>query len=126
MADCNRKKGIMDILKFLIIIAIIAIPIIKEARKNKAKQTGTPPPVPKKPAEVFLPGENNNASQRVSPKKKKEKIVHAETAHAQTATPKTPSALTNPMPEKESDIAIRSAEDARKAIIWSEILNRKY
>lgn len=31
-----------------------------------------------------------------------------------------------PLPEAESDFAIHSAEEARKAIIWGEILQRKY
>lgn len=48
----------------------------------------------------------------------------------QTAKPQkvsgTPAALFPQEPETESEYAIRSAEEARRAIVWSEILQRKY
>lgn len=116
MADCNRKKGAMDILKFLIIVAVIAIFIIKEARKNKVKSSGKPAPIPMpeqmKPIEIPIP-----PKKRVSP-------PPVPKAHSPKRGEVPPPCIQEP--EEESDIAIRSAEDARKAIIWSEILNKKY
>lgn len=117
----------MDILKFLIIIAVIAIPIIKEVRKNKAKQADTPPPMPKKPAEVFLPGEENDTLPKAFKKNKKQKTTSTQTVRANTIAPATPLLSDDtPTTDQETDIAIRSAEDARRAVIWSEILNKKY
>lgn len=37
-----------------------------------------------------------------------------------------PSAILNEEEEKENDFTIHSAEEARRAIIWGEILQRKY
>lgn len=117
MADCNRKKGAMDILKFLIIVAVIAIFIIKEARKNKVKSSGKPAPIPTP--------EQKNPIEIPTPPKKKISTPPIPKAHSpkKDVTPPPPRIQEQ---EKESDIAIRSAKDARKAIIWSEILNRKY
>lgn len=121
----------MDILKFLIIIAIIAIPIIKEARKNKAKEAGNPSPLPKaketNPAKIFLPGERDTTiAANPAKKSKKAKTLYADTIQASPEVKKTTSEPRPSAADRDREIAIRSAEDARKAIIWSEILKRKY
>ncbi|WP_455592702.1 hypothetical protein [Bacteroides sp.] len=105
----------MDILIFLIIVAVIAIFIIKEARKSETKSSGKPAPIPtaeqKNPIEITIPPKNKISPPPIPKAYASKRNVTPPCIHEQ---------------EEESDIAIRSAEDARKAIIWSEILNRKY
>lgn len=104
----------MDILKFLIIVAVIAIFIIREARKNKVKSSNKPIPIPKEMDLIEIS----------IPPKKKISPPPVTKAHSPKKNVAPPPCIQEP--EEESDIAIRSAEDARKAIIWTEILNRKY
>lgn len=121
----------MEILKFLLIVAIMAFAIVRQARKNKAatseKSPAAPAPQTFDPMEKQKPRmkEEKTKLQRKSSNQTKKvppMDPHSEGARA-TASPLTP-----PGPEQAShtDFAIGSAEDARKAIIWSEILNRKY
>lgn len=121
----------MEILKFLLIVAIIAFAIVRQARKNKAGQPEKKPSAP--PAGDFNPmhqpqvrEEKAKLQHKASKQSKKTKPHHAEPlSEGVRSTVPTPT-----LPEAEqatdTDFAIRSAEEARKAIIWSEILNRKY
>ena len=123
-----------DVLKFLVIAAVIAIGIVRQYKKEAqqknttAAPTGMPPapevmeagsPVPHRRAvpdsEPFIP--------HYEPAKATPKKAHrnARPAPAGTTPPAPPAAET-----ADTEYAIRSAEDARKAIVWGEILRRKY
>lgn len=122
----------MEILKFLLIVALIAFFIVRQARKNKAEQAENSPSAPA-PGN-FNPTERPQVKERkmakpplqASGQAKKAKNHYtpsvSEGARTTDATP-TPPETEQPA---DTDFAIRSAEDARKAIVWSEILNRKY
>ncbi|TWV10413.1 hypothetical protein FQ707_13105 [Bacteroidaceae bacterium HV4-6-C5C] len=124
-----------DVLKFLFIAGIILIGIARQVRKDKeaGKKTLTLPTIPnrdkveeqhaptanviKKPAKV--------ASQRYATDSFAGSSYQPTISTLSTPTT-TLSNNTTQAAEAESDFSIRSIEEARKAIIWSEILRRKY
>ncbi len=124
-----------DILKFLFIVGIIVIGIVRQVKKEKEtnKKTFIPPTIPNK-------DKVENTRIPTSKKKKEpEKRVPQSfltVTESSTSSPYRPatSTLSTPPPsddtaqitENESDFSIHSIEEARKAIIWSEILRRKY
>lgn len=121
----------MEILKFLIIVAIIAFAIVRQARKNKAGQSEKRPSTPAagdfNPMQQPAVKEEKAPLQRKASKQSKKTKAHytepaSEGARTTAATPTPPEAEQ----ATDTNLAIRSAEDARRAIIWSEILNRKY
>lgn len=121
----------MEILKFLLIVAIIAFAIVRQARKNKAARSDESPsaPVPGNFNPMGMPPvreEKEKHQPKASGQAKKTKSIYAEPVAEGTRTtiptPTPPEAEQVP----EANFTIRSAEEARKAIIWSEILNRKY
>lgn len=121
----------MEILKFLLIVAIIVFAIVRQAWKSKAEPSETDPsePVPDSfdlLEEQPVLKEKVRLQRKTSQPTKKRKTDYRTTVEEGART--TASIPIPPAPEQptETDFAIRSAEEARKAIIWSEILNRKY
>ena len=107
-----------DIFKFLFVIGIIAIGFVRQARKEAKTSTGNGPAMPMPDAESPFP-ENWNG-------------VPYNGYNPENPGPEVPPVCPNtdnmsPEPtEASSQFEIHSAEEARKAIIWGEILQRKY
>ena len=107
-----------DILKVLVIMAFFALPLIRQIKKSKTERSAKKPFVPipdTEEAEVLQTPRKHQTfrSQPLPPK--------AEVKKNKTIPPKMETS-----PTDDPEFTIRSAEEARKAIIWSEILNRKY
>ncbi|MDR1004287.1 MAG: hypothetical protein LBL97_04695 [Prevotellaceae bacterium] len=138
------------IIQFLVIVGIIAFGVIHEYKKEAQKNAGKKPVIPQEEEEqeVFVPRPFNPFERETSipqPDKARTKknrktprpFLADEEAVRTTASSTTspaysslahPSALPadNAETEAASEFTIRSAEEARKAIIWGEILQRKY
>lgn len=125
-----------DFLKFLLIAGVVVLGIFREAnKKNKSKKTQTTrpaspvfSPVEIKPDAKPMPNFREKV-QSLGEKKKPEISVAASLANssAQDQRNKIQAALLEgPESDVQEEFAIRSAEEARKAIIWGEILERKY
>lgn len=110
-----------DIVKFLLVIGFIVIGIVKQSKKETDKEAEPDMPVPDAP----LPTQPI-AQPRKAKKKGKAKPFPQTSGPSPHSTPATPPLAEPQTPEETSEFNIRSAEEARKAIIWSEILNRKY
>lgn len=125
----------MDIIQVLIIVGIIIFAVVKQlltSGEEKKKQQHPPMKLPqmededteeefsgRTAPEPFLSYDyelpsSSQATKRSSSKKSTRK----------TEAPTSP--LIQEEPENEQEFNIRSAEEVRRAIIWSEILNRKY
>ena len=123
-----------DVLKFLVIIAVIAVGIVKQYNKEARKKNTTAapagmPPVPEDAdTDSPLPPHRTTAdSEPFIPRY--EPARPAPPKPRRTAKPKATQAPPPPpqAPDSvEGEYAIRSAEDARRAIVWGEILKRKY
>lgn len=137
-----------DILQFLLIASVIGIAIIRQVSKNKAEKTDANPrtPFPKgkeqQNTETTLPGnweqwfptEIKNEQPRAetvivaaaidSPPKKEKPLKKS--AYSSLDRKNNPTPEVSPPEAEKQDFGIHSAEDARRAIIWSEILQRKY
>ena len=113
-----------DILKFLVVAAVLVVAFVrqtrKEARKKAARRPAVPPPRPQADATYggFIP--EGPAPDEPAPR-----------AEGQRSTPTAPPAAAPAPPAAPdegpaSDYAIRTADEARRAIVWGEILRRKY
>ena len=98
-----------DIFKFLLVIGIIVISFVRQTKKEAKKKADNTPvmPVP----EVIA-----------TPKKAKKKYTPVDISSNQSPSPASDSQEAN----EQSEFEIHSVGDARRAIIWSEILQRKY
>lgn len=145
-----------DFLKFLLIAGVILVGIFKEVSKNnKSKKTQNKRPVPPTPSPVEVDpnatpipefwGRGSKVlddflqsipveqpAPKPTPKKKKEEISVAASIANSSAQDKrnTKQGSHYDHPETDNsnqeDFSIHSAEEARRAIIWGEILQRKY
>lgn len=123
-----------DIVKFLPVVLILLIAVIKQIGKAKTEQSQKPHrmpipdqemnrdtfPVPEKWDDPFAPPP--------VPQKKINKQSHSSPdlpSKAKAIPPPIPQPI-DPSTDEDSEFTIHSAEEARRAIIWSEILNRKY
>ncbi|WP_288360538.1 ferrichrome ABC transporter substrate-binding protein [uncultured Bacteroides sp.] len=145
-----------DFLKFLLIAGVILVGIFKEVSKNsKSKKATDKRPVPPIPSpteiepdavpmpeawgkiELPIPKKSSKQASRHAPKqqqqKKKREEVSVAASLANSAAQdelnsrqgshfNTP----NESSDNNGDFTIHSAEEARRAIIWGEILQRKY
>ena len=145
-----------DFLKFLLIAGVILVGIFKEVSKNsKSKKATDKRPVPpiSSPTEIDpdavpmpeawgkielpIPKKSSKQASRHAPKqqqqKKKREEVSVAASLANSAAQdelnsrqgshfNTP----NESSDNNEDFTIHSAEEARRAIIWGEILQRKY
>lgn len=121
-----------DFLKFLAIAGVIAFGIFRQFAKEKAKNAENEHNMPMPPYETYeveLPPIVEKPRKQ-TPKSKKQALPHegVRTTHV----PLSSSAIAPPPPMQadeevsDSEFSIHSAEEARRAIIWSEILQRKY
>jgi len=124
-----------DVLKFLFIVGIILIGIARQVRKDKeaGKKTLTLPTIPNrdKVEEQHVPTANPIRKPAKASLQRDITKPFADSSYQPTiSTLSTPTTTlsnnTTQVTETESDFSIQSIEEARKAIIWSEILRRKY
>ena len=141
-----------DVLKFLLIAAVIVIGIVRQLKKEANKNADKAPTMPVPETENPLPGNWGGGTYggyipegpqqepviKVEKKKTAPKPflsnsyvpLGPEGTSSYNKTPSINPNISPPVPEvqenDDSEFAIHSAEEARRAIIWSEILQRKY
>ncbi|MDR0962082.1 MAG: hypothetical protein LBM62_05950 [Mediterranea sp.] len=132
------------IIQFLLIGAILMIGIVRklkqEADKNVPPPTVTPeteaevlsphPYNPYAPEEIIAPPKSSRKSKKKTPRPflQGDQVGSSPADYSVRNTP-TDAATDNEAENNsaaDSEYAIHSADEARKAIIWSEILQRKY
>ncbi len=119
-----------DIIQFLLIIGFIAIGIFRQVAKAKSKneaENEIPMPIPVPPP-FTDPSVIQKAPQKTN-KKRNQFTPPIEEGVRTTHVPPIsapPQQTTETEPADRSEFAIDSPEEARRAIIWSEILQRKY
>ncbi len=118
-----------DVFKFLLVAAVIVIGLVKqfqkEANKNADKSPDIPMPDVDNPLPEYWGGDTYGGFIPGGPKpvsKPSAKSKHTSIK----ASPPSPASRPQESDEVTSEYGIHSAEEARKAIIWSEILQRKY
>ena len=110
-----------DIFKFLLVIGIIAVGFVRQAKKEANKKTGGSPvmPMPDEdspfPETIITPQKKTKKTEKKHKPAKKQPFIQQDTDNT----------LPEPV-DASSEFEIHSAEEARKAIIWGEILQRKY
>lgn len=125
-----------DILKFLFIVGIILIGIVKQVKKEKEKEVSKKTPTPTIPSykdnkkEVFTPvtptqSKRGKEYPHSSPVKASENVSHYHPISKSAPTSTIKENTTQDI-KKSPDFDIHSVDEVRKAIIWSEILQRKY
>lgn len=123
-----------DIFKFLFVIGIIAIGFVRQARKEAKPVPATVPPCLCLMQKVLSGNWNGvpydgynpeNPGPEVSAPRKKAAKKHKSAPKQPPVCPNTDNMSPEPT-EASSQFEIHSAEEARKAIIWGEILQRKY
>jgi type IV secretory pathway VirB10-like protein len=107
------------IFQILLIVAFLFIGIAKAYRKTKTKQTDENPNQPID-NDFYYKEEQKPLSQPVSPNT----TPPFNTKLSQSLQP--PILPDNSNVEEETDFNIHSSEDAKRAVIWSEIIQRKY
>lgn len=124
--------------EYLFIAAVIGFGIFGEIRKQKAKKgqqdvsmpTPATQPINMPKAKPIIPKQETVASHKA--RKEREAMQHQaitekETREANAAIlTQTTSTNNNQANEGNSEFTINNIEEARRAIIWSEILQRKY
>ena len=132
-----------DVLKFLLIAAVIVIGIVRQLKKEANKNADKAPTMPTPEAENPLPenwgggtygGYIPEGPQQEPPiQVKKKKTTSAPKPFLSSTPSSTTQSISPPVSvlqeseeSEESEFTIHSAEEARRAIIWSEILQRKY
>lgn len=120
-----------DIMQFLVIAGIIAFGVYRQFAKDKAKNAENTHPMPHPEYEMEVPTMTDFPQKR-TPKKLKQQPLPQEGVRT-TPNPRLHNSsdiAAAPLMEEEeigdSEFSIHSAEEARRAIIWSEILQRKY
>lgn len=141
-----------DVFKFLLIAAVIVIGLVKQFKKEAKKNAGSDPAMPMPEVENSMPenwgggtyggyipeGPKEEPVIKVEKKKTVPKPFLSDpyvptsskgtSSYIKTTT--TNQNISPPAPElqenDESEFTIHSAEEARRAIVWSEILQRKY
>ena len=124
-----------DIFKFLLVMGVIVISFVSQAKKGAKKKAGNSPAMPVPDEENPLPESWNDGTYGgyIPEGPKPEAIAtRKKTEKQQKPAPKqsfihqnTDNTLPEPA-DASSEFEIHSAEEARKAIIWGEILQRKY
>ena len=139
-----------DILKFLLVVAVITLGIARQSAKKTKKEThrdfdiptpdsGCPQPelwengsdgshIPERAETKTEPTAYvfQSSTPRKQPGSKKQTSQWRPETSSHTSYITTPQVPDLQDANEESEFSIRSAEEARKAIIWSEILRRKY
>ena len=123
-----------DVFKFLLVAAVMVIGLVKqfkkEANKNADKSPDIPMPDVDNPLPEYWGGDTYGGFIPEGPKPaEKPKPVSKPSPSStlpMTVSPPSPASRPQESDEVTSEYGIHSAEEARKAIIWSEILQRKY
>lgn len=125
-----KPRDMEDIIQYLLLFAVVLIFMTKKAKKEVAEG---PSDLPDGPYDVEAGSDATDYTIEVGetpvcpPRYTPPASPTPPATSTQRPTP-TPPASIRPTDTDEptSEYAIRSAEEARKAIIWSEILHRKY
>jgi hypothetical protein len=130
----KNSKNMEDIFKFLLVIGTIVFGIVrqvkKEAKKNAGQRSAVPIPDTKNKLPENRDDETYGGFIPKGPELENITITEKKSSH-RTNTP-LKKKFSSPVPEEVqetdevSEFNIRSTEEARRAIIWSEILQRKY
>ena len=127
-----------DIFKFLLIIGIIVFGIARQAKKEAKKNADKRSAMPIPEAGNTLPENRNDETyggfipkgpepEKVTATKKASKASSRYTSsYTPTKQQIPPQETAVQETDATSEFNIRSTEEARRAIIWSEILQRKY
>ncbi|MGI6793060.1 hypothetical protein ACMYZ5_01830 [Bacteroides sp. KG68] len=139
-----------DILKFLLIAAGIVIAIVKQFKKETQQNAGKKPVSPVPDANFPQPGQRDKNTYEeygipedsgMKTEAIRQSPVRPAKQHRNKKRPSQPQTTASPYPsvnafppsayspqesDETSDFGIHSAEEARKAVIWSEIIRRKY
>ena len=112
-----------DAFKFLLVVAVIAIGLVRRFKKESNKSADKSPDIPMPDADNPLPEYwGGDTYGGFIPEGPSSKSKHA----SMRTSPPSPASSPQESGEATSEYGIHSAEEARKAIIWSEILQRKY
>ena len=128
----KTRKGIVmeDIMQFLVIAGIIAFGVYRQYAKEQAKKSENERSMPLPKSEVEAPMMSPPPPKRTVKKEKQPLPVEGvRTTHNPRSHNSSNTAAAPPTQKEEagdSEFSIHSAEEARRAIIWSEILQRKY
>lgn len=137
-----------DIIKTLVMVAIVIFSLVSQINKRKKEGSARKPSAHspnmenrekrRNKEEMEIP-EEEGEEEKQEKQRKQEKIIQQEKMNryqplsSQPASPKarektdrTSSEKKDRTPASDPELTIHSAEEARRAIIWSEILNRKY
>ncbi|KAA6346472.1 hypothetical protein EZS27_006017 [termite gut metagenome] len=127
----------MSTLQVLLIIAFLVIGIRKAYKKSKAEQVDNPNQRPMDEKEEDYRNDNRNREEEqeapLSPKFGPKTVLYTDSIKSSpfpvntgAATPFPSQTLLDENEESDEDFSISSPEDVRRAIVWSEILHRKY
>lgn len=116
-----------DVLQFLLVAGILAFGIFKQfnKEKNKKQEKGSPMPVPEYEYEpefeetILFEKPQRQRTPSPKPALPKEGI---RSTYVPTTRPKT----IKKAEVSKNEFSIQSMKEARRAIIWSEVLRRKY
>jgi hypothetical protein len=130
----SNSKQMDGIIEFLIIAAVIGVGVLREYYKKEDRKEADAKPVVPYPQEVVQQRTPPAPPSYTKKKKKTSRPFFADEEGVRTTTTPAVSSIlpTNTpdaAPEEEmtgNEYTINSAEEARKAIIWGEILQRKY
>lgn len=137
-----------DVFKFLFVIAIIAVGFIRQAKKEAKKKAANSPAMPQKenpfpeswndgtyggyipegpqPEVVVIP----EKKEKRKPSKSKSSIpshtIGTLSDHFDSSSNFNSPPTSSVEADEKSEFEIHSVEEARRAIVWSEILQRKY
>lgn len=127
-----------EVLKFLAITAVIVAGIVtqvkKEAKKNAADKRRVPmPDAPQQSPDYrgddtyggFIPKGPDPVVPH-TPKKTKKASSSQRSSYTPLKSKETPPEEITNVADETSEFNVRSAEEVRRGIIWSEILRRKY
>lgn len=127
-----------DFLKFVLVAAVLIGAFVRQTRKEAQKKASQRPAVPRreKPATPPSPRQEDRtyggyipegpAPKPATPTRPRT-VLPAEGQRTTSAPrPATPPPATGPEKDAAGDFRLHSAEEVRRAIIWGEILQRKY
>ncbi|MCL1616044.1 hypothetical protein M3090_06505 [Bacteroides sp. ET71] len=127
-----------DFLKFLLVAAVVVIGIVRQSQKEAKKKAAQQPPRPQADTVPPFPTPEEEDGTYggyipVGPASKPEPAVRPKPVTRPeglrtTTQPKAPGTPTPGTPNNTDadDYQLRSPDDVRRAIVWSEILKRKY
>ncbi len=133
-AASKQEEVIMeDIFQVLLIIGFIAIGVFRQINKEKSpKNTDSEIPMPIPAPTVSGPYPQQKSPETKKPANSRKKQITSPIEEGVRTTHVPPPISTPPQSPapteaaEKSEYSIDSPEDARRAIIWSEILQRKY